>query len=123
MIYKNVNSDQKPERVSLEELPEGQRVIRMADNIEEREPEEGGERKGYTYDEAVMRTDEGIDAEEISQNFAEWWEKAAIQEEEEKVEPEKKMTTDEMAAEIEKLKERNEFLENCLMEMSEVVYA
>ena len=140
MIYLNVDADQKPQNVSLEELPGGKKIVRMADNIEEYFQEETKDRKMYRFDEVVFEipADSTITQEQIEEDFEKYWEygktnQAGKDEDMKDDEPEpgeEGMTRAEMTVEIQKLKEKNEaleekneMLESCLLEMSEVVYA
>lgn len=133
MIYLNVDADQKPQNVSLEELPGGKKVVRMTDNIEEYFQEETKDRKMYRFDEVVFElpADSTITQEQIEEDFEKYWEygktnQAGKDEDMKDDEPEpgeEGMTRAEMSVEIQKLKEKNEMLESCLLEMSEFVYA
>ena len=133
MIYLNVDADQKPQSVTLEELPGGKKIVRMADNIEEYFQEETKDRKMYRFDEVVFElpADSTITQEQIEEDFEKYWKygktnQAGKDEDMKDDEPEpgeEGMTRAEMSVEIQKLKEKNEMLESCLLEMSEVVYA
>lgn len=133
MIYLNVDADQKPQNVLLEDLPGGKKVVRMADNIEEYFQEETKDRKMYRFDEVVFElpADSTITQEQIEEDFEKYWEygktnQAGKDEDMKDDEPEpgeEGMTRAEMSVEIQKLKEKNEMLESCLLEMSELVYA
>lgn len=133
MIYLNVDADQKPQSVTLEELPGGKKIVRMADNIEEYFQEETKDRKMYRFDEVVFElpADSTITQEQIEEDFEKYWKygktnQAGKDEDMKNDEPEpgeEGMTRAEMSVEIQKLKEKNEMLESCLLEMSEVVYA
>lgn len=133
MIYLNVDADQKPQSVLLEDLPGGKKVVRMTDNIEEYFQEETKDRKMYRFDEVVFElpADSTITQEQIEEDFEKYWEygktnQAGKDEDMKDDEPEpgeEGMTRAEMSVEIQKLKEKNEMLESCLLEMSEVVYA
>ena len=54
MIYLNVDADQKPEKVMMENLPGGAMTVRMADNIKEYRQEDAKDRKMYRFDEVVF---------------------------------------------------------------------
>lgn len=133
MIYLNVDADQKPQSVLLEDLPGGKKVVRMTDNIEEYFQEETKDRKMYRFDEVVFElpADSTITQEQIEEDFEKYWEygktnQAGKDEDMKDDEPEpgeEGMTRAEMSVEIQKFKEKNEMLESCLLEMSEVVYA
>ena len=140
MVYLNVDADQKPQSVTLEDLPGGKKTVRMTDNIEEYFQEETEDRKMYKYDEVVFElpADSTITQEQIEKDFEKYWEygktdQAGKDEDMKDDEPEpgeEGMTRAEMTVEIQKLKEKNEvleekneMLESCLLEMSEVVYA
>ena len=100
MIYLNVDADQKPEKVMMENLPGGAMPVRMADNIKEYRQEDAKDRKMYRFDEVVFElpADSTITTKQIEDDL-------------------------EMTVEIQKLQEKNEMLESCLLEMSELVYA
>lgn len=133
MIYLNVDADQKPQSVALEELPGGKKTVRMTDNIEEYFQEKTEDRKMYKYDEVVFElpADSTIAQEQIEKDFEKYWEygktnQAGTDEDMKNDEPdpgEEGMTRAEMSVEIKKLKEKNEMLESCMLEMSELVYA
>ena len=117
----------------MEELPGGKKTVRMTDNIEEYFQEKTEDRKMYKYDEVVFElpADSTITQEQIEKDFEKYWEygktnQAGTYEDMKKDEPdpgEEGMTRAEMSVEIKKLKEKNEMLESCMLEMSELVYA
>lgn len=106
----------------VENLPTGATNVRMADNITEYNQEDTNERKMYQFDEVTFElpVDNTITKKQIEDDFEKYWEygmkngqnpgSAGI-------------TQVEMMAEIQKLQEKNEMLESCLLEMSELVYA
>ena len=119
MIYLNVDADQKPEKVMMENLPGGAMTVRMADNIKEYRQEDAKDRKMYRFDEVVFElpADSTITTKQIE---------AGKDEDMKDDEPDPEsggMTRAEMTVEIQKLQEKNEMLESCLLEMSELVYA
>lgn len=130
MIYLNVDADRKPDRVTVEQLPGGIRTIRLADNVEEYRQEDAKDRKMYRFDEVVFDLPENTQdtKEEIEENFAKWWEygqkdhDAEDQTSPDPIDPEG-MTKAEMQSAIRGLQKQNAMLEECLMEMSEIVYA
>ena len=73
MIYKGTESNTRPPRVLIENLPGRIKHVRLADNIEELTSEEGA--TFYRYDESVFTTKDVVTVEEIEANFAEYWEK------------------------------------------------
>ncbi len=105
----------------------------MTDNIEEYFQEKTEDRKMYKYDEVVFElpADSTIAQEQIEKDFEKYWEygktnQAGTDEDMKNDEPdpgEEGMTRAEMSVEIKKLKEKNEMLESCMLEMSELVYA
>ena len=117
----------------MEELPGGKKTVRMTDNIEEYCQEKTEDRKMYKYDEVVFElpADSTITQEQIEKDFEKYWEygktnQAGTDEDMKNDEPdpgEEGMTRAEMSVEIKKLKEKNEMLESCMLEMSELVYA
>lgn len=133
MIYLNVDADQKPEKVMMENLPGGAMTVRMADNIKEYRQEDAKDRKMYRFDEVVFElpADSTITTKQIEDDFEKYWEygktdQAGKDEDMKDDEPDPEsggMTRAEMTVEIQKLQEKNEMLESCLLEMSELVYA
>ena len=133
MIYLNVDADQKPEKVMMENLPGGAMTVRMADNIMEYRQEDAKDRKMYRFDEVVFElpADSTITTKQIEDDFEKYWEygktdQAGKDEDMKDDEPDPEsggMTRAEMTVEIQKLQEKNEMLESCLLEMSELVYA
>ena len=73
MLYTKCQSSTPPARVTLENLPEGKRIVRLADNLDTRAEDDG---IVYEYDEVVFFLPE--DREEtvasITAEFAAWWE-------------------------------------------------
>lgn len=133
MLYLNANGDLKPEKVIIERLPGGAAVVRMADNIEECSQEDVEDRKTYRYDEVTFElpADSTITEKQIEDDFEKYWkygktDQAGKDEDMKDDEPDQEsggMTLTEMTVEIKKLQEKNEMLESCLLEMSELVYA
>lgn len=132
MYYENVDADQKPQKVAMEDLPGGKKTVRMAANVEEYIQEDAGDRKMYCFSEVVFElpADSELTEEQIEADFEKYWEygktdRAGKDEDMKENEPESEsgMTRAEMTVEIQKLKEKNEMLESCLLEMSELVYA
>ena len=133
MYYKNADAEQKPDKVTVENLPGGMIVVRMADNIEEYVQEETEDRKMYRFEEVVftLPADGIVTKEQIEADFEKYWEygktsqagKNEDMKDDEPPEGTEGMTRAQMTVEIQKLQEKNEMLEECLMEMSEIVYA
>ena len=84
MLFTGTTSNVRPERVVLEQLGTGEKVIRLADNIEEieeaGEPATAGEGAGdvhilYRYDEVVVMLEPGRaeTAQDVADAFADWW--------------------------------------------------
>ena len=76
MIYLNVDADQKPEKVMMENLPGGAMTVRMADNIKEYRQEDAKDRKMYRFDEVVFElpADSTITTKQIEDDFEKYWE-------------------------------------------------
>lgn len=130
MLYRNADADHRPERVTVEPLPNGETAVRLADNITEYTAEETPERVMFRFDEVSFTTGGYLTAEEIDADFAKWWEIGQMDTAPEPVEevpaPEEEeipMTRSEMSALIRAQQEQIAILEDCVMEMSEVVYA
>lgn len=74
---------EKPQVVQICRLPEGGTDVWLRQNVNHVQlPQEGTEEnqaggEKWTADEAYMRTQEAVTAEEIQADFAAWWEKAA----------------------------------------------
>ena len=121
MIYLNVDADQKPEKVMMENLPGGAMTVRMADNIKEYRQEDAKDRKMYRFDEVVFElpADSTITTKQIEDDFEKYWEygktdQAGKDEDMKDDEPDPEsggMTRAEMTVEIQKLQEKNEMLE------------
>lgn len=130
MYYGNVDADQKPQKVMEELLPGGKRTIRMTDDVKEYRQEDAKDRTMYRFEEVVFDLPESVTVtkEQIEADFATWWEYG-------KKDPEIKepeipepgtpdtMTKAEMSKAIKELQQQNTMLVDCLLEMSEVVYA
>ncbi|MFQ7535879.1 MAG: hypothetical protein ACLRL6_00095 [Clostridium sp.] len=103
------------------------------DNIKEYRQEDAKDRKMYRFDEVVFElpADSTITTKQIEDDFEKYWEygktdQAGKDEDMKDDEPDPEsggMTRAEMTVEIQKLQEKNEMLESCLLEMSELVYA
>ena len=76
MIYLNVDADQKPEKVMMENLPGGAMTVRMADNIKEYRQEDAKDRKMYRFEEVLfmLPEDSTITKEQIEADFEKYWE-------------------------------------------------
>lgn len=118
MIYKGTQSNTRPPRIRIENLPAGVKSVRLADNIEEIENEDGVQ---YIYDESVFSIKDQITVEELEENFDEYWEKGK---EAKSDDPDdiKVMTRTELTHAVIALREENSLIEEALLEMSEKVY-
>lgn len=98
MYLQNTESNLRPPVVVLNELEDGTKSVRLADNIREVETEEGATM--YVYDEAVftLEADRTETADDILEDFAAWWEYG--------IQPEEPLPT---------LEERVEMIEELLM--------
>ena len=134
MLYLNGDADTKPERIRVENLPGGAKTIRLADHVEEYTQEEAPDRVMYHYAEVVfdVTADVEIDAEKIEEAFEEWWEYGAKWNGEPGGKPEADpdptpgsgaMTIAQLTEAVKAIQEQNAMLEECLLEMSETVYA
>lgn len=95
---------EKPQVVQICRLPEGGTDVWLRQNVSHVQlPQEGTEEnqaggEKWTADEAYMRTQEAVTAEEIQADFAAWWEAAAAAgQEEEKPSIEDRVTAVEAA--------------------------
>lgn len=72
MLYLKTLSSSTPAKVLIERLPDGTKTVRLADNIETVESEEG---TAIQYDEVVFDLPEDRDdsVESITANFEAWW--------------------------------------------------
>lgn len=110
------NGSVAPDVVRVEPHPqkEGIMVIRLAENVAEIE-------NGYSYDEYILEVPGyPMLKTDILANIDTWMAQARIEEEMKRPAEER---LEEAKTEIARLKERNEMLEDCLLEMSELVYA
>ena len=98
MYLQNTESNLRPPVVVLNELEDGTKSVRLADNIREVETEDGATM--YVYDEAVftLEADRTETADDILEDFADWWEYG--------IQPEEPLPT---------LEERVEMIEELLM--------
>ena len=98
MYLQNTESNLRPPVVVLNELEDGTKSVRLADNIREVETEDGAIM--YVYDEAVftLGADRTETADDILEDFAAWWEYG--------IQPEEPLPT---------LEERVEMIEELLM--------
>ena len=125
MIYLNVDADRKPEKVTLENLPGGAIVVRMADNINEYSQEGAKDRTMYRFDESQFFMPDGktATAQEIEADFATWWQYGKDDTRPSTSAPEEEvMTQAQLTKTVSEQKEQIATLEECIMEMSEVVY-
>lgn len=120
MIYKGTESNTRPPRVLIENLPGGIKHVRLADNIEELTSEEGA--TFYRYDESVFTTKDVVTAEEIEANFAEYWEKGKDAKQDDDPDPVTPMTRKELTEKVQELGSHLDMIDECLLEMSEKVY-
>ena len=83
MLWRNTESTEKPSKVTIGTMPEGNRFVRLADNIrEEMRTEAGGEegqateQKVYIYDEVQFELEAEREETErdIQRDFEGWWE-------------------------------------------------
>ena len=136
MFYENADADQKPQKVMIEDLPGGERAVRLTDNVQEYRQEEAKDRKNYRFDEVefILPASETVTQEEIEAEFEKWWEYGkedhGIKEPDVPEPGTDTMTRAELSAAVKMLqadnavlKEQNAMLVDCLLEMSEVVYA
>ena len=75
MLYLNAEAVTSPKKVTVEVLPEGKTLVRLADNIKKNKDPET-EQTTYQYNEVVFympddRTEET--AESIQEDFNGWW--------------------------------------------------
>ena len=94
MIYNGTESNTRPSRVLIESLPGNSYAVRMTDNIEEIETEDG---TVYRYDESVFTLDHAITEERILAEWDEWWNYQPP----EPPAPIEPMTNEELTAELE----------------------
>lgn len=77
MLYLGTQSTVEPARVIVEEMPDGERVVRLADNIRvvEDGAQEGETSTHFEYDEVVftMPEDREDTEAEIEEEFEAWW--------------------------------------------------
>ena len=81
MLYHNIQSDRMPERVEIDSLPDGTKIVRLHDKVFKvtEMPFEGENRDsdytGYQYDEVAFHLpydrDETIAS--IDESFSDWW--------------------------------------------------
>ena len=98
MYLQNTESNLRPPVVVLNEMEDGTKSVRLADNIREVETEDGATM--YVYDEAVftLEADRTETADDILEDFTAWWEYG--------IQPEEPLPT---------LEERVEMIEELLM--------
>lgn len=73
MLYVKTLSSCVPAPVTIENLPDGRHVVRMADHVAERADDDGAV---YEYDEVVFELPEDREetVQSVTANFAAWWE-------------------------------------------------
>lgn len=95
--------------------------MRLADNIEELKDETGA--AFYRYDESVfMTTDATLTAEGIESDFAKYWAMGEEESEEDTPSEDTPLTPEELTAAVGELGDHLEMIEECLLEISEIVY-
>ena len=129
MIYRNVEADNRPERVYIEYLPGGKKSVRMADNIEELWQEDAPTRKLYRFDEIVfaLPEDSPQEIEDIESGFEKWWEygmnaQLGLDTSGSLING-GAMSQAEIMNALKEMQKQNAILEECLLEISEVIYA
>ena len=72
MLYMGVQSSKRPDRVLVEQLPDGTKNVRLTDHVT---IEEDGETINYLSDEVVFQlTADRIETEQdIEAAFSDWW--------------------------------------------------
>ena len=100
-----VNYDSKPGTVQYMKLPNGQADVWLRRNIQQEESDEG---VFWSADEKYIRT--GLTLDEVNAQFDALFD----------AEPETPLTDSERIAQLE---QQNAMLTECLLEMSEIVYA
>ena len=72
MLYVKTQSSCAPAPVTIENFPDGRRVVRMADHVTERTDDDG---TVYEYDEVVFDLPEDREetVQSVTANFAAWW--------------------------------------------------
>lgn len=89
MIYRNAEAGTAPAKVTIEPLPDGGRLVRLTDNVEEIERWEGETSwTSFTFDECVFQLPEGHDdatIADIEEAFDAWWSYGSTDEEAEAI--------------------------------------
>ena len=80
MLY-TAEAAEKPCKVTLEALPDGGKRILLAENVKEKEQEEGGTSYEYEVVEFSLPDDRKETVKSITANFADWWEYGKMPEE------------------------------------------
>lgn len=81
MLYYNVQSAELPNKVDIENLPDGNKIVRLHDRVLKITPisldeeNQNGEYFGYQYDEVVfpLPYDREETASSIEESFEDWW--------------------------------------------------
>lgn len=81
MLYYNVQSNEMPNKVEIDNLPDGNKIVRLHDRVfkvtemsyENENPDPG--RSGYQYDEVVFHLpyDRDESVVSIEESFSDWW--------------------------------------------------
>ena len=125
MFYENADADRMPQKVTIEDLPDGKRAVRLTSNVQECCQEES-EQKHYRFEEVefILPASQTTASEEIEAEFERWWEYGKT------VQTQDAMTQTELSDAVRALQKdnaalqaQNTMLESCLLEMSELVYA
>lgn len=126
MYYKS-DAAEMPQKVTLEHLPGGKIFVRLADNIQSYRQEDQPDRTMYRFDEVQFFMPDGkaATAQEIEEDFATWWQYGVDDvhpDPDPPVPEEEAMTRAQLTKIVSEQKEQIAMLEECIMEMSEVVY-
>ena len=116
----------RPDRIQYMPLPSGEADIWLRRNIAALPPDEETGAGGYTAEEAYMRT--AADREEVEEHFDEWFARAAAWEfarpgQAPDTVADLQTENAKLRAQVEALTRSAQFLEDCIAEMAEAVYA
>ena len=114
----------KPNKFTFERYPRGGYILWLREKFDKKiiEDEFGNEQTSWVYDEYTLLMPNELSDSFIEQHFEEYLTEARNKE---AMEPNRRIAAAEKAIDVLKTdsQERIEFLEDCLLEMSQIVYA
>ena len=130
MLYLNVDSDTRPEKILVENLPGGLKTVRLTKHVEEYQMEDTPGRTMYRYNEVVFDAPAHLELDDsiIEESFDEWWAYGESWDGDsarktDSTRGNEAMTNAQLTEAVKTIREQNALLEECLLEISETIYA